>query len=391
MENKVTLVDELKETIEMIKNTELIKFLVDLPYHKYTLTIIGFAILYFFYQLGYVFLYGFYFGGDGQRSIFNIIINPVPFNFKSIIGVGVLLLVFMSMFCIPLIRILFTRFNIYVVISLLASSFVIIFSLAYMFFGRISIEVLGLASIALGVPFLICYTIYVMINFKSYLKLTVISILYCFIILFILDSFDYVRNINQRLIMIFLTNIYIFVLIPIINKRIEKFNSKKRRILGELIGLILFIIIILRYQNTSDEGIYLSIIIYFIISTYIEIIKNNTITIIRNKIMGYILINDKENNNDKFKSSVNICARIISIIFIYPIVSSGILIYGNYMGDVIMKSYSPNKINYEFNKDNLSSDEKEGIVVAQQGDTYYISQLPARKLVIIKSKSVVVE
>ena len=125
----------------------------------------------------------------------------------------------------------------------------------------------------------------------------------------------------------------------------------------------------------------------------IESCNNRIINTAKNKIKKFISTNNKDRNANatNYKNIISICTGIISIIFIYPIVSSAVINYGSYIGDVVMKKYSPNKINYEFNKDNNSSDEKDGIVVAQQGDTYYISQLPERKLVIIKSKSIVVD
>ncbi|MBN7575666.1 hypothetical protein C1H57_18155 [Clostridium sp. 2-1] len=63
MENKAELIDELQEIKENIKNHKLVEFLMDLPYPKYSWTLLSFLIVYFFYQLGYVFIYGFYFGG----------------------------------------------------------------------------------------------------------------------------------------------------------------------------------------------------------------------------------------------------------------------------------------------------------------------------------------
>ena len=391
MENRATLIDKLKETIQTIKNTEIIKFFIGLNLNKYTLSIIGFMLLYFFYQLGYVFLYGFYFGGDGQSSIFNISINPIPFNFKAIIGVGVILLIFISMFCIPLISILFSKLNIYSIICLLASSYVVIFSLMYMFFGEgMRSKVLGLALVALGVPFATCYIIYVMINFKTYLKSTIISIFHYFIILFILYSLGLGINNNEKSIIVVLTIIYILVLIPIMNKRIEKLNSIRVKTWKEVITIILFIIILLIYQSRTNEGIYISVLIYSLTLTYIEIITNKTMTIIKSRIIKYILINNKAEDITKYKIIINIFAGIMLIAFLYPVVSYVILTYGSYLGHVTMNSYSPNKISYEFNKDGLVSDEINGLIVAQQGDTYYISQLPYRKLAIIKSKSIIV-
>lgn len=61
-----------------------------------------------FYSFSYVFLYGYYFGGHNkeQMSFINIIVNPVPFNFKSLVIVGVILFII----CVV---ILFSLYNLY--------------------------------------------------------------------------------------------------------------------------------------------------------------------------------------------------------------------------------------------------------------------------------------
>lgn len=48
--------------------------------------IIGFL----FYTLAYVFFYGYYFGGEAKniQSVLQVVINPVPFNFKSLTMLG---------------------------------------------------------------------------------------------------------------------------------------------------------------------------------------------------------------------------------------------------------------------------------------------------------------
>ncbi|MBK1809519.1 hypothetical protein JHL18_02520 [Clostridium sp. YIM B02505] len=68
------------------------------------LPILGLSILYFFYQLGYAFLYGFYFGGSDNNSIpiIDMVVNPVPFNFKSISAIGALLLLASSSYLFSL-------------------------------------------------------------------------------------------------------------------------------------------------------------------------------------------------------------------------------------------------------------------------------------------------
>lgn len=41
-----------------------------------------------FYSLGYAFLYGYYFSGKSSPSLLELLINPVPFNFKTVITIS---------------------------------------------------------------------------------------------------------------------------------------------------------------------------------------------------------------------------------------------------------------------------------------------------------------
>ncbi len=99
---KVVLLEELKNQNNRYKN--IINMIKDLLgandiIEKYQLskifqliiTLIGITILYLFYQLGYAFLYGYYFGGDYNNtiSVLDMYVCPVPFNFKTMIALGV--------------------------------------------------------------------------------------------------------------------------------------------------------------------------------------------------------------------------------------------------------------------------------------------------------------
>ncbi|MCI1583484.1 MAG: hypothetical protein LKH93_15930 [Clostridium beijerinckii] len=219
MENKTDLIDELQEIRAKIKYSKLARFFIDLPYPKYSWTLIGFLILYFFYQLGYVFIYGFYFGGDVQSSIFSISINPVPFNFKAVIVIGVFLLIYILVLCFPIAMSLFYRFNILTFIFLIIIFFLIILSLEYMFFGKVDISQTVFPINILGIPILSCYMIYAMINFNTYKKLTIINMIYYVLVLIILNSFDGIILFSQNSVFIVLTLIHAFFVIPQVNKK----------------------------------------------------------------------------------------------------------------------------------------------------------------------------
>ncbi|MZK50958.1 hypothetical protein [Clostridium beijerinckii] len=387
MENQSDIIDELQELKEDIKKSKLFAFIKEITHLKYALTIIGFFILYFFYQLGYIFLYGFYFGGDGQTSIFSIIINPIPFNFKSIVGAGAFWLIYVLLICIPSICI-FRKFNGYAFIFFILSSIVGILSLEYMFLGTVNIQ-LVLPVTILGTPIFLCYMTFTMANLKAYIKSTILCIIYFFELLGIFNVVNKGEIFQYNSIIILLFYLYILVVIPLINKIVSKFKNDVRKTLGKWTSIILFIILIISYTKIIN----FLFLIYSIIIIYTEIIKGDIIKINKNILNNYKLKKQKDTETKiiKYKKLTNTCVGIISIVFVYPIITNGMILYASYIGDKVLKNYSSNTIKYEFSEEGKSSNEKEGIVVAQQGDTYYISQLPYRKLAIIKSKSIIVD
>ncbi len=114
--------------------------------------------------------------------------------------------------------------------------------------------------------------------------------------------------------------------------------------------------------------------IYSIIIVYSEIIKGDIIKINKNILNNYKLKKQKDTETKiiKYKKLTNTCVGIISIVFVYPIIANGMILYASYIGDKVLKNYSSNTIKYEFSEEGKSSNKKEGIVVAQQGDTFNI-------------------
>lgn len=93
---------------KLFDNNNIVKKIEGSKFINKILIVIGFLILYFFYNLGYTFLYGYYFGGNtGDRiSFLQMYVNPVPFNFKSIVGIGLGLFIYILLIGFPLEKIL---------------------------------------------------------------------------------------------------------------------------------------------------------------------------------------------------------------------------------------------------------------------------------------------
>lgn len=387
MENKSDFIDELREVKFKINNGRLGLFFKEIPHTKYVLTIIGFFLLYFFYQLGYIFLYGFYFGGDRQFSIFSIMINPVPFNFKSIIGAGAFWLIYASLICIPLI-LTFYKSNGYAFIGFILLSIAGIISLQYMFLGDVSAQLI-LPITILGTPIFFCYMIFAMVNLGEYIHSTILYTIYYFELLAIFDIISKGEILKNKSIIILLFYTYILIIIPLLNKISSKLKPINRKKIVNWTSSILFVILVISYNGNMKFLFFL----YFIITSYAEIIKGDIIEINKNILSNYILKKHKktEKKNIKYNKLINVCIGILCVILVYPVIANVMILYASFIGDRVLANYSSNTIKYEFSEDGKTFNEKEGIVVAQQGDTYYISQLPYRKQAIIKSKSVIVD
>lgn len=80
-------INSYKNTLSKFKKEE--KLTEVFPWISKILIICAIGLFYF---LGYLFLYGYYFGGKitEKSSLIQIITVPVPFNFESVIGVGIL-------------------------------------------------------------------------------------------------------------------------------------------------------------------------------------------------------------------------------------------------------------------------------------------------------------
>jgi hypothetical protein len=118
---------------------------------SYDLKIVYFAILllgFGLYTLAYVFLYGFYFGrgSDDIMSIIHVIINPVPFNFKSLTMLGLFLVILLAFFMMVLQRItdsLYKRSK-YILLDLLVLIILIIctqMAITLVFIGKYNLSV----------------------------------------------------------------------------------------------------------------------------------------------------------------------------------------------------------------------------------------------------------
>lgn len=144
------------------------------------LTLVGSIIAYFFYVLGYVFLYSYSFPGEvKESSIFQIFIAQVPFNFKVDVAIGVLILIIMILLFIPLINIFIKRKKLFVSWTIyIAESIANIMSIYYLSFSQVNTNAINFVNLVIVVcifPILLFAEIYILGMFDKSYKLSIVS------------------------------------------------------------------------------------------------------------------------------------------------------------------------------------------------------------------------
>lgn len=391
--------------VNEIKNTKILGLI---------LSLFSAIVIYFFYNLGYAFLYGFYFGGkDDQISIFEIMINPVPFNFKSIVGVGFVLLVFVCISFILLYRILKSS-NIKVIVReiilYIMCVFIQISSCAYLFIGNLdNTKAIGdivsfIVVINLVPAGFFCWMWFIKYSHEYFWRV-VLSIGYSFLVSSIL-----VLKIGKEYINILtILTITIFPIILFSITSYFKWVFKKYAGIIEAISkffqatliAIFFIAIIFAIFDNSSGWITMIIIGIF-----------NALNFSRSKIVKYFKANHKESKvieekptkNEVDNKIVHLKSFIIKKVTIKAIILGGlfmvligVLLYVNMLsmciltGRIVRTSLSNmnyDRIIFDASGEKIDTDGIKGNIVTQSGDIYYISSYPERKLITIKSKNI---
>ncbi|PXV88426.1 hypothetical protein C8E03_108153 [Lachnotalea glycerini] len=382
------IINSNEKTIKTYNYKEIYKIIVDFSSNyvgKAVLTGVFLFAAYLFYQLGYSFLYGYYFGGEEAAPIFTLI-NQIPFDFKYIVIIGIGISGILSLFFIVAYMIVSDNNNLctkifYAIINcfmyLLITELINIivgglnlsnytkllyqlFSMLYIFLGFIKCNIIFIKKLLLGTFFSFCYlfSLIALVIFSSMISIEFNSY-YGAIFLFIL----YIAGI--ALIYIF-SNIKIFIA-------------------SSLVVIIVSYIIYDKYNNFNSLTISA---IFFVVLSLMGIQKVSNIIESRKNVKKY----EKKFKKIK-KNKIMIKNKTIKIMLFPTFILCFTMLYfllyvafydfGNYFGMTSkLKCY---KINYM----NSESKSINGLVVKQVGTTYYISE-EGRKLVIITSNQLLV-
>lgn len=369
---------------------------------KAIITGIALFIAYVFYQLGYSFLYGYYFGGNRNEVILlDLMIHQIPFDIKYVTVLGILIFAFVSLVVLLSYKLIKAKDDLrdnVTTISLTVIMYILVCLLIYIII-EITPSIYTNFKINKNI-YLLFYIIYSMLNLLNCLNYYFDNLFSGFILLFIhiiiialniviIDKIEY--NFIGIWVLIMIGSYVInSLLMYIFNKIIKISNIVIKRLISFYIKFLspiivfLTIIPIINIFIIIPKNIIVFDVILLIISCFIWIVKK-----IRRRKSNYKVNNKSYKSNRKpTKIKKDILVIVISGLLII-VVTGYVLIYsvffniGDYMGDVLNgTNYSNiNVLNQDFNY--------LGKVIKRDNNTYYISD-SNRKLIIITSNQVVI-
>lgn len=292
---------------------------------------VGIAIMgYIFYQFGYSFLYGFYFGrGIQGTSLMDVLINQVPFDFRVVAIIGAVILLFSIVYIVTLIFFVF-KDDIRDKIGHLIFHFIVAFIIYYLYslIGNLGMD----KVLDEKMRELLIIGSFIVYCFLFFIKACLIAP-YC--------KFSYT-------IKIFLAGTFIVVLLTKALKYVTSNNFWAFMAFVFIVGLGLDWLLLGHFNKNKC---------------------NNVI---------------KTNKNSVLKNTLLCLGTVVSLI---PFFYAGFYIVGSLIGGNSTLNAS-STITY-YSTEGIAKTEN-GIVVAQKDNTYYISTKD-RNLVVISSPYVTIK
>lgn len=416
------MLDVINKKFNKIKR--IISFNNSHIYISALLVIIG----YLFYQLGYSFLYAYYFGGQvSMDKLMDVMVNQIPFDFKLVAIIGAYILTFIVCFCMSLFmyieadeiesKLLWVLMHIltisalYLIITILVGAkpitsseeanitiFGVILAssvLAFILFARKSISILIRESIS---------TKSIIMAVKKFIVITMNWILVFWGDDKAVRLIDAKISLGNNIIYNFLFAVILFIEVIIVGEFLDYsiFNEKEKiGIKRHLVTSVEVVPSIILFIWCTIIGKVI-LIILIITSLFIENRKKDIMEKSKNDSSKDSRDDDFKGNkgdkreeikknNKKNKWVVSIPFLIVgTAIFCFYLIAYGIVYdLGNSLGGTLKLNTKSKITYYNTDKDN-SYKSLNGIVVQQYGNTYYIST-EDRNLVVITSPYVMIE
>jgi hypothetical protein len=351
-----------------------------------TIVTIFSALFFFFYGLGYCFIYGYYLSGDIEKtpSLLSVAINPVPINFYSIVIISLFL--FLSSFCLfSLTSLRQIKFSIaFIFISITLISLHMGISMFFVPGNDISAQVISFLPIWI-IPFvLVTYITSIFTVFRHPIIFLVGLIYNTYTLLFILGLYgERINNVLYTEYAVFLMSLILFLS----SKFVRIFQKCYKRYLGRIVILLPFvttlvmIIYIILYELLDWNypriiGTYISLILSLFFTLISAIyVKKKQLKAYKKQILERSLHDPKKAQSDfdfkkiKILRNLLFCVVPCLLILICTLTTFVSLIAGNYI-----RTFSPEN----FRRMDIIEDYREnrvvkGNVIKIEGNKYYIS------------------
>lgn len=415
----------LEYFVNKVFGNNVIKNLEESKVTKVLLTLLGFFLLYFFYQLGYAFLYGFYLGGnsDDKIPIIDMYVNPIPFSIKSVVAIGIAFLIYVAIVLIPVFGVLYSnklKHKIIYFFILIFSEIAIIITCVYVFIGSGSgddiMKLLYLFILLLAIP----STILILVLWLRFFQQNTLTFFSCFIYTLIIISILLGQKTNLKykefnqliaFASVFLFPIVLMLLTKIVNFSVKKifnklYDTKLYKTIKELflyfpVFVVIFGIfstVMKSLKITVPNFINISLIVIYLITVILKNIDKtkqilNFIKITKKlekneeNSQNNIAIEDNETKNNKNGISILVSGAVIIVLIFSLIICIFIPYTVATTGRIIRESI------LDLSKDRIIYDNGNktvvGRIVAETGDKYYISKYPERTLMTISSSDII--
>ncbi|MCW2278649.1 hypothetical protein [Heliophilum fasciatum] len=361
---------------EFIQRHNLTKYL---RYIKYLLGTVTFL---FFYGLGYSFLYGFYFGKQLNTplpSLQELVINAVPINFRSILIIGVLyflnvLLVLYLIYIIGQMKKYPSNYRLDYAIYSVVVFLTMQFCLSIFFLGDISSRTIEFVFYLWITPLIVALMLWWLFNLASR-PIPTLSGLFWALIFFLyiglfIGKIEYFKEINndQKFLISMILFLILFVSSAFFGRLLEKkLKGGVRKTI--LVAPLAFIIILVIAISFTKNDLMISSVISFVASAFICIVI-------------YFTPNRINKQNKEQLNIIMTIPTLISLVVLPTTIGLNVVIGSSYMSlisgkyvrtaipDEVIKGY---KCNVEFYINNYTNVLIDSIVVAIDGNVFYVS------------------
>lgn len=358
----------------------------------------------FFYSVGYLFLYGFYFSSATSEGnfhpLFEVIRFPVPFNFYTVVMTSAFFLVLV---CWILSSLLLIRKQLIYLVPVVAFSFVLHIFLSILFIGRLkmNIEDIFVTLTIWAIPFAIAYIIYFIVETSKSPLITVCSFFYTLLItaISIVLTYNYSTTEQPNEIVLHIISviliIFAFASIPLLHWSSNKISQKYIFRFIFFLPFLSIAILLLFSSFFESSNTTITLMVTVIIISVVLASSNNKLDpyifasqSISNNIPVSIKSN-KINEDNKDKASIfTISGLVVFFLSVFLIVlSMATVIVGQIIYQAIPDS-SPLKgikqVVVVSNENLLDGNEITGKVIAFKDDIVYLVD-ENRNLIMVKS------